>query len=59
MSLYEIEYHRKLEGDTAWSESRKHQIPATSESNALVQLGQIFHREDLEIHVAAVKKVAA
>jgi hypothetical protein len=56
MNLYEIIYHIKLNEDTDIKKNRLYQIPATTEYNAVVRLGQIRSEENV-IDIISVKKV--
>lgn len=54
MNMYTIEYTKDGKPGT-------YQIPAESEMNACIRLGQIYgdyksHREDVEIKVISIKK---
>lgn len=54
MNMYTIEYTKDGKPGT-------YQIPADSEMNACIRLGQIYgddksHREDVEIKVISIKK---
>lgn len=55
--LWEIEYQKRAEGTEVWVR-RKMQIPADTQANALVRLGQITH-EDNEVNVLEVKPANA
>lgn len=55
MHLYEIKFKKN-------GVAKQYQIPATTEFNAVVRLGQIHgddrnYREDLEIEIIDIKKV--
>lgn len=56
MTLYEIEYTLKESEDSETTYTRKYQIPAGTERDALVRLGQL-HSEERVIKVISVIKV--
>ena len=56
MPLYEFVYDMKESEDSEFTYNRKYQIPADTERDALVRLGQL-HSEERVIKVISVIKV--